>query len=71
MEKGGDIAKNLMSLYLYFNRELTDASINHNKDKVTFVENMMSELLSAWRTASNSTANAPAAVMHSSLNITG
>ena len=66
MEKGGDIAKNLMSLYLYFNRELTDASINHNKDKVTFVENMMSELLSAWRTASNSTANSSTQMPNSS-----
>lgn len=71
MEKGGDISKNLMSLYIYFNKELTDVTINHSKEKVDFIQNMLNELLSAWRTASNSTANTPAAVMHSSLNITG
>ena len=34
MEKGGDIARNLMSLYVYFNEELMDATISHNKQKI-------------------------------------
>lgn len=71
MEKGGDISKNLMSLYIYFNSELLDASIKHNKEKIENIEVMMNDLLSAWRTASNSTANAPAQVSHSTLNIEG
>ena len=37
MEKGGEIAKNLMALYVYFNEELMNAGINKNKEKITFV----------------------------------
>lgn len=71
MEKGGEISKNLMSLYMYFNSELMDASINHKKEKISFVMNMLSELLSAWRTASSSTANAAQIPVQNALNIQG
>ncbi len=73
MEKGGDIAKNLMSLYIYFNGELTSTIINHSKEKIEFVINMMNELLGAWKTASNSVVNAPAntSLRESTLDITG
>lgn len=73
MEKGGEIAKNLMSLYLYFNSELSSVIFNHSSDKIKFISHQMNELLSAWRTASNSVANAPAstAMQQSTLNITG
>ena len=72
MEKGGDIAKNLMSLYVYFNSELMDVSINHTKEKINFVLNMLNELLEAWKQAANSTAaNAPATPVSSALNIEG
>ncbi|MDE5898853.1 MAG: flagellar export chaperone FliS [Treponemataceae bacterium] len=71
MERGGDISKNLMSLYVYFNSELMGASIAHDRKKIEFVQNMLEELLAAWKSAANSTANAPAAVMQSALNIEG
>ena len=71
MEKGGDIARNLMSLYVYFNEELMDATISHNKQKIEFVLNKVDELAEAWRTIANSTANAPAAKVASTLNIQG
>ncbi len=71
MEKGGEIAKNLMALYLYFNRELTDAIVHRDKKKTDSVLSMMQELLDAWRQASNSIANAPAAVLQSAVNIEG
>jgi flagellar protein FliS len=71
MEKGGDIARNLMSLYVYFNEELMDATISHNKQKIEFVLNKVDELAEAWRTIANSTANAPAAKVASTLNIVG
>ena len=61
MEKGKDIARNLMSLYLYFNEELMDANINHNKTKLQFVVKMLNELAESWRIIANSTAKAPAA----------
>ena len=71
IEKGGDIARNLMSLYVYFNEELMDATISHNKQKIEFVLNKVDELAEAWRTIANSTANAPAAKVASTLNIQG
>ena len=71
MEKGGDIARNLMSLYVYFNEELMDATINHNKTKIQFVLKMVSELADSWRMVANSTANAPAAKVANALNIVG
>ena len=71
MEKGKDIARNLMSLYLYFNEELMDANINHNKTKLQFVVKMLNELAESWRIIANSTANAPAAKVQNALNIVG
>ena len=71
MEKGGDIARNLMSLYVYFNEELMDATISHNKTKIEFILTKIDDLAGAWRTIANSTANAPAAKVASTLNIQG
>jgi len=69
MEKGGEIAKNLMSLYVFFNEELVDAAIRHNKEKLQSVNKMMNDLAESWRVISNSTANAPAAKVNNALNI--
>ena len=71
IEKGKDIARNLMSLYVYFNEELMDANINHSKTKIQFVLKMMNELAESWRAIANSTANAPAAKVQNALNIVG
>ncbi len=71
MEKGKDISRNLMSLYVYFNEELMDANINHSKTKIQFVLKMMNELAESWRIIANSTANAPAAKVQNALNIVG
>lgn len=71
MEKGGDISRNLMSLYVFFNEELMNSSINHNKTKIQFVQKMMTELVDSWRTVANSAANAPAAKIANALNIEG
>src|SRR5574344_1958290 len=71
MEKGGEIAKNLMSLYLFFNEELMNANINQDKEKVSSVLKMMSDLADAWRTIANSTANAPATKVPNAVNIVG
>ena len=59
MEKGGDIAKNLMSLYVYFNEQLMAAMISHDKAKIQEVLKMVSDLAESWRTIANSNANAP------------
>lgn len=72
MEKGGDIARNLMSLYVFFNEELLAANINHDKSKLEFVLRMVKDLAESWRQVANSVANAPAAAtVQSALNIQG
>ena len=71
MDKGGDIAKNLMSLYVFFNEELLTVNITHNKEKLAFILKMLNELVESWRQIASSTANAPAAKVENVLNITG
>ena len=70
MEKGGEIAKNLMSLYIYFNQELISVNIKHDNTKLEYIEQPMSELLKAWKEASASASQTP--VQHTqALNIEG
>ena len=47
-EQGGEIAKNLFSLYSWFNKELLEANIQQDLRKVTTVRNQMHELRNAW-----------------------
>jgi len=47
-EKGGDISKNLFSLYSWFNKELLESSISQEIDRIVKVREMMNELRTAW-----------------------
>lgn len=47
-EQGGDIAKNLFSLYTWFNKELMEANITKDIKRILDVRNMFNELRSAW-----------------------
>ncbi len=55
LEKGGEIAQNLFSLYNYFNRELLDANNNGKTDKAIAVRDLMSELRTSWASISGTT----------------
>lgn len=72
LDQGGEIAKNLLSLYIYFNRQILEATSDHKKEKIEFVHKMMSDLHDSWVTASleagNTTQNQKA---NSALNIMG
>ena len=57
MEKGGDIAKNLMSLYIFFNKQLLSVSLSHDKRTLESVHKMLADLLNSWIQAANSLAN--------------
>ena len=57
MEKGGEIAKNLMSLYIFFNKQLLSVSLSHDKRTLEGVHKMLSDLLNSWIQAANSLAN--------------
>lgn len=69
MEKGGDLSRNLMSLYLYFNDQLRSANISKSKDKIDFVLNMMSQLSESWRQAAASTSATTPTQRQPALNI--
>ena len=71
MEKGGEIAKNLMALYIFFNRQLTDANIQKDKAIVESILKMMSELCESWRQAAASSATTQTTKVQQALNIEG
>jgi flagellar protein FliS len=48
-EQGGDIAKNLFALYTWFNRELMEANINQDKQRISSVRYLIDELRGAWQ----------------------
>ena len=71
MEKGGEIAKNLMALYLYFNEELMQANISKDKGKIEFVLKMLKDLTESWRQIASTTANVTPSSNESRLSIQG
>ena len=48
-EQGGDIAKNLFSLYTWFNRELMEANIDQDAKRISGVRSLIDELRGAWQ----------------------
>ena len=64
MNAGGDISKNLMSLYIYFNQELLSISISHDREKITFIQDMLMQLRDAWAEAAIEAGREPAPVMN-------
>lgn len=55
LEKGGEIAQNLFSIYTYFNRELLTANTTGETDKAKDVLVMMKELRESWVAISGTT----------------
>jgi flagellar protein FliS len=47
-DQGGDIARNLFSLYTWFNKELLEANIGQDIRRITVIRNMVNELRGAW-----------------------
>lgn len=47
-ESGGEIAKNLFSLYIFFNREIMEANIAKDSVRIKAVRTMLDELRGAW-----------------------
>ena len=46
-EQGGEIAKNLFSLYTWFNRELLESNIHHDAERIDAVRRQLSDLRGA------------------------
>ncbi len=56
MEAGGEISRNLLSLYTYFNQQLLEANFEKKPQKIEFVKSMMDQLRAAWVEVVNNTA---------------
>ncbi len=70
-EKGGEIAKNLFSLYMYMNRRLLEANIKKNSTVLEEVKKLLVELRSAWAEIANKAGAESNQSNTSSINIAG
>jgi flagellar protein FliS len=52
-EQGGEISQNLFSLYTWFNRELLEANINKDIQRILTVKDMLSDLKTTWSKVAN------------------
>ena len=72
-DKGGEIAKKLASLYIFFNQQLLEANISKSAEPIETVMKLMSELRDSWNIISNRSTENDAVDMDkkSGLNISG
>lgn len=70
-DAGGDIARDLFALYVYFNRELTEANIAKDATRIKAVRLMLAELASAWVVAATKSAGMVDERRTSGVNIAG
>jgi flagellar protein FliS len=70
-EQGGEIAKNLFSLYVWFNRELLEANISHDMRRIKTVRNQLDELRLAWTEITAKTGSETAGKAVTGVNIAG
>jgi len=58
-EQGGEISKNLFSLYTWFNRELLESNIAQDAGRIKEVQRMLSDLRNTWNDISKIAADPP------------
>ncbi len=52
-DRGGEIAKNLFNLYMFFNRQLMEANVRKDTAPIKDVRRLMGDLREAWLQISN------------------
>ena len=70
-DQGGEIAHNLFSLYNWFNRELLQANIARDAERIRAVRSMMDELRVAWHEVVAKTSAEAAGRPSGGVNIAG
>ena len=70
-ENGGEISKNLFSLYTWFNRELLEANISKDVKRIRIVRDMLLELRNTWHKIANQAAQTQDREAAVGLNIAG
>jgi len=61
LEQGGDLGRNLWSIYDYMNRRLIEANLRKDAQPAREVHTLLRELLGAWEAIVRQPANAPVA----------
>ena len=56
-EKGGEVAHNLFSLYMYFNRQMMQANIDKDTEILKTIRGQLAELRGAWDQIINKQSN--------------
>ena len=59
-DRGGDIARNLMSLYVFFNEKIRDGNIRKDVEPLIQVRAFIADLRSAWVQIAHSQVELPA-----------
>jgi len=70
-ERGGDIARSLFSLYMFFNQRLVDANVKKDAEQLREVKTMLVELRSAWAQISDKNPPSDSGPAKTGLNIAG
>jgi flagellar protein FliS len=70
-EQGGDIAKNLFSLYTWFNQELLEANIAQDLRRINNVRALLSDLRTTWVEVIAKTVSEGAGQPMAGINIAG
>ncbi|QQO09726.1 flagellar export chaperone FliS [Breznakiella homolactica] len=70
-DQGGDISRNLFSLYTWFNQELLEGNIAQDAQRVLNVRNMMDQLRGAWNEVVAKTSAENVARPSGGINIAG
>jgi flagellar protein FliS len=70
-DKGGDIARNLFNLYMFFNQKLVDANMKKDHTGITEVRSLMTDLREAWAAIENKSTASRAEASAGGVNIAG
>jgi len=70
-DRGGEIAKNLFSLYVFMNRRLLDGNISKDKAPLEEVKTFLSELRGAWAEVADKAGVSTGSTQGGGVNIAG
>lgn len=70
-DKGQEIAKNLFSLYMYFNQQLLEANLSKDARVIREVRRLMAELRGAWATIAGKSSGSGERPVSGGVNIAG
>ncbi|TVR67821.1 MAG: flagellar export chaperone FliS [Spirochaetaceae bacterium] len=71
LEQGGEIAQNLLRLYLFFNDRLMEGNVKKEEGPIREVRGLMADLRDAWKQIENVTVDGRGPAPVSGVNIAG